>query len=97
MCVSNFKRICGGGWGESIPNCILNQLFERFFATSSDLVTHWPVNSQAAVDLTTAMFASGNSGAIAELLRMAELAMIAKGGDYADPARWAPFTVYGRP
>lgn len=61
------------------------------------MVTHWPVNSQAAAGLTSAMFAAGSTGSIAERLRSAELAMIAKGGDHADPARWAPFTVYGQP
>ncbi len=62
------------------------------------IVSHWPVNSQAAAALTTAMFADANPGAgVAERLRNAELALIAQGGRFADPAYWAPFTVYGRP
>ena len=63
------------------------------------MVSHWPVNSAAAVRL-----ASGSVSALAaepsigraEALRRAMVAEIERGGTAADPANWAPFIVVGR-
>ncbi len=60
------------------------------------LVTHWPVNSEAAVKLTTGLFAQ-QSGLVSERLREAALALIAAGGESAHPRYWAPFSYYGDP
>jgi CHAT domain-containing protein len=62
------------------------------------LVTHWQVNSQAAVELVTATFAERrrNPGVrLAEALRRSMSAMIAGGGSRAHPSYWAPFVVVG--
>lgn len=60
------------------------------------LVTHWPVNSEAAVKLTTGLFAQ-DFGLVSERLRQAALALIAEGGESAHPRYWAPFSYYGDP
>ena len=62
------------------------------------MVSHWPVNSDAAVSLATgAIGALAADPAIgkAEALRRAMLAEIARGGTHADPANWAPFILVG--
>jgi len=62
------------------------------------LVSHWEVNSEAAVAITTgavnAMKAEPKIGR-AEALRRSIAALIAKGGDYAHPSVWAPFVLVG--
>jgi CHAT domain-containing protein len=62
------------------------------------MVSHWPVNSDAAVRLTTATIdALATEPAIgrAEALRRAMVMEIARGGHHADPANWAPFVLVG--
>ena len=83
------------GSGES-----LSGLARAFFyaGARSLLVSHWPVNSAAAVALASGAVAAladdpalGKAGA----LRQAMLSEIALGGSHADPVNWAPFIVVG--
>jgi CHAT domain-containing protein/tetratricopeptide (TPR) repeat protein len=87
----------GDGGGEA-----LSGLAKAFFyaGTRSLLVSHWPVNSDAAVSLVTGTvnaIAGDPSIDRAEALRRAMLAEIDKGGPHADPANWAPFVLVGMP
>jgi len=62
------------------------------------LVSHWPVNSGAAVKLTTRSFKELEQHpdiGRAEALRRAMLATIPEGGPQAHPSYWAPFVVVG--
>ena len=70
-----------------------------FYAgTRALLVSHWPVNSDAAVGITT-----GATGAMtshpdigpAEALRRSISALAAKGSEHAHPSVWAPFVLVG--
>lgn len=85
----------GDGGGEA-----LSGLARAFFYAGARalLVSHWPVNSDAAVSLVTgAVDALTREPAIgrAEALRRAMAAEIGKGGAHADPANWAPFILVG--
>src|SRR6202030_4187530 len=78
----------------------LSGLARAFFYAGARalLVSHWPVNSGAAVRLTTRAFAELNQHpdiGRAEALRQAMLATIAEGGPQAHPSYWAPFVVVG--
>jgi CHAT domain-containing protein len=81
-----------GGDGEA-----LSGLARAFFYAGARalLVSHWPVNSEAAVKLTTRIFAQKADIGRAEALRQAMLATIAEGGRSAHPSHWAPFVVVG--
>jgi CHAT domain-containing protein len=62
------------------------------------LVSHWAVNSDAAVAITTGAFdAQSAEPAIghAEALRRSIRDLIARGGTNAHPAIWAPFILVG--
>jgi hypothetical protein len=62
------------------------------------LVSHWYVDSEAAVALTSGAFAELKvtpTVGRAEALRRSMLALIDKGGRNAHPANWAPFVVVG--
>jgi CHAT domain-containing protein len=62
------------------------------------LASHWYVNSEAAVELVSGMFAeSGGAQNIgpAEALRRAMVARIQAGGFRAHPSYWAPFVLVG--
>ena len=78
----------------------LSGLARAFFyaGARSLLVSHWPVDSEAAVAITTgavnAMKANPKMGRT-EALRSAEAALIAKGGRFAHPSVWAPFVLVG--
>lgn len=62
------------------------------------MATHWPVNSDAAVDIVTAMMQADPALTDPALaLQQAMLAQIARGGRRADPAYWAPFSLIGAP
>ena len=78
----------------------LSGLARAFFYAGARalLVSHWPVDSDAAVGLVTgAVDAIAADPAIgrAEALRHSMLAQIDKGGRHADPAYWAPFILVG--
>ncbi len=78
----------------------LSGLSRAFFYAGARalLVSHWYVNSNAAVSLTTgAVSAMRNNPAIgrAEALRRSMRALINKGGIFAHPSYWAPFEVVG--
>jgi CHAT domain-containing protein len=71
---------------------------DKFYAGSCALlVSHWTVQSGAAVALTIRMLALSGKGVIrAEAHRQAMMAMIDKGpARNAHPALWAPFVVVG--
>ena len=78
----------------------LSGLARAFFyaGARSLLVSHWPVNSDAAVAITTgavkALKAEPTIGR-AEALRRSVAALIAKGGHHAHPSIWAPFVLVG--
>ncbi len=78
----------------------LSGLARAFFyaGARSLLVSHWEVNSDAAVAITTgavnAMKAEPKIGR-AEALRRSISALIARGGRYAHPSVWAPFVLVG--
>ena len=66
--------------------------------TRALLVTHWQVNSQAAVELVTATFAERRRDPgmrLAEALHRSMSALIARGDATAHPSHWAPFVVVG--
>jgi CHAT domain-containing protein len=78
----------------------LSGLARAFFyaGARSLLVSHWAVNSDAAVALTTRMFDESAKGASkAEALRRSMLALMARTDKpyYAHPALWAPFVIVG--
>ncbi|MBX3579787.1 MAG: tetratricopeptide repeat protein [Rhizobiaceae bacterium] len=86
----------GDGGGEA-----LSGLARAFFyaGARSLMVSHWPVNSDAAVSLATGaadVVAANPTFSRAEALQIAMIAEIAKGGRHADPANWAPFIQVGR-
>lgn len=92
---------CNTAAGDSVGADALSGLARAFFFAGARalLVSHWPVNSAAAVQLTTGAFgalASTPSIGRAEALRRSMLALIDKGQpDEAHPGIWAPFVVVG--
>jgi CHAT domain-containing protein/tetratricopeptide (TPR) repeat protein len=85
----------GDGGGEA-----LSGLARAFFyaGARSLMVSHWPVNSDAAVSLATGAIgelATDPAIGKAEALRRSMLAEVARGGTHADPANWAPFILVG--
>jgi len=76
----------------------LSGLARAFFYAGARalLVSHWAVDSQAAVSLVTKSFDAlkGDIGR-AEALRRSMLALLRSGGRNAHPANWAPFVVVG--
>jgi CHAT domain-containing protein len=84
----------GGLGGES-----LSGLARAFFYAGARalLVSHWAVESEPTVLLTTgtlARYAKEPTRGKAEALRQAELALLSRPGT-AHPARWAPFVLIG--
>ncbi len=80
----------------------LSGLAKAFFYAGSRalLVSHWPVSSEAAVELTTRMLAEhANDPGIgrAEALRRSMLALMMdhENTDFAHPFYWAPFVIVG--
>jgi CHAT domain-containing protein/tetratricopeptide (TPR) repeat protein len=90
---------CNTAAGESGGESLSGLARAFFYAGARSLmVSHWPVNSDAAVSLVTgAIDAMATDPGIdrAEALRRAMLAEIDKGGSHADPANWAPFITVG--
>jgi CHAT domain-containing protein len=78
----------------------MSGLARAFFyaGARSLLVSHWYVDSEASVAITTgavnAMKANPKTGR-AEALRSSIAAVIAKGGRFAHPSVWAPFVLVG--
>jgi CHAT domain-containing protein len=91
---------CNTAAGGAHSSEALSGLARAFFyaGARSLLVSHWAVNSDAAVAITTgavsAMKADPSIGR-AEALRRALVAVMDKGGAYAHPATWAPFVLVG--
>ena len=89
----------GGSSGENAE--ALSGLARAFFyaGTRALLITHWDVDSDAAVALTTRAFAELTSNpdiGRAEALRISMRELIEKGKPYqAQPSEWAPFAIVG--
>ena len=78
----------------------LSGLARAFFyaGARSLLVSHWAVDTDAAVALTTGMFDESSKGATkAEALRRSMLALMARTNrpHFTHPALWAPFVLVG--
>jgi CHAT domain-containing protein len=92
---------CNTAAGEKGDAEALSGLARAFFYAKARalLVSHWPVNSDAAVKLTTKAFAElkvhPDIGR-AEALRRSMVKLIQHGSpEYAHPALWAPFVLVG--
>lgn len=93
--LSACNTAAGDGSGEA-----LSGLARAFFyaGTRAMMVSHWPVNSDAAVRLATGAvgeLAQSPKIGRAEALRRSMLVEIGRGGRYSDPANWAPFVLVG--
>ncbi len=91
---------CNTAGGEAANSEAFSGLARAFFYAGSRalLVSHWPVNSDAAVTITTgAIGAMASQSGIgpAEALRRSISALAAKGGANAHPSAWAPFVLVG--
>ncbi len=92
----NTASSAGGSDGEG-----LSGLAKSFFyaGARSLLVSHWPVYSSAAVDLTTGLFDELNRTpglGRAEAFRRSVLRLIESGTEWeSHPSYWAPFVVVG--
>lgn len=91
---------CNTAGGQAANSEAFSGLARAFFyaGTRALLVSHWAVNSDAAVAITTGTIDAMNGHADigrAEALRRSISALIAKGGDNARPATWAPFVLVG--
>ena len=92
---------CNTAAADGSPNAeALSGLAKAFFYAGSRslLVSHWPVGSDAAVNLTTRMLAETAAGAgRAEALRRSMLKLMETPDKpyYAHPMFWAPFVVVG--
>jgi CHAT domain-containing protein len=91
---------CNTAAGASKSAEALSGLARAFFYAGARalLVSHWAVNSEAAVAITTGAFdAQSAEPAIgrAEALRRSIRALIESGGANAHPAIWAPFILVG--
>ena len=91
---------CNTAASDGTPNAdALSGLAKAFFYAGSRslLVSHWPVQSDAAVKLTTKMLkeiANDNKVGRSEALRRSMIALMAD-PKFAHPAYWAPFVVVG--
>lgn len=91
---------CNTAGGQAANSEAFSGLARAFFyaGTRALLVSHWAVNSDAAVAITTgtidAMKTHPDIGR-AEALRRSISALITKGGESAQPATWAPFVLVG--
>lgn len=94
---------CNTASGDGTPGAEgLSGLARAFFyaGTRSILVSHWPVQSDAAVELTTGAFAARKADegiGRAEALRRSIMAFIDDPAhpENAHPERWAPFVLVG--
>ena len=91
---------CNTAGSDAANSEAFSGLARAFFyaGTRALLVSHWPVNSDAAVGITTgatsAMTSHPDIGP-AEALRRSISALAAKGGHNAHPSAWAPFVLVG--
>ena len=91
---------CNTAGSEASNSEAFSGLARAFFyaGTRALLVSHWPVNSDAAVAITTgatsAMTSDPGIGP-AEALRRSVSALAAKGAGHAHPSVWAPFVLVG--
>jgi CHAT domain-containing protein len=91
---------CNTAAGASKSAQSLSGLARAFFYAGARalLVSHWAVNSQAAVAITTGAFDAQSADPTigrAEALRRSIRTLIARGGANAHPAVWAPFILVG--
>jgi CHAT domain-containing protein/tetratricopeptide (TPR) repeat protein len=92
---------CNTASGDGAPDAeALSGLTRAFLyaGTRALVVSHWPVNSEAAVRLVTGIFGELKRSASigrAEALRRAMLVQIGEGGARAHPSYWAPFAIVG--
>ena len=91
---------CNTAGGDKVDTEALSGLARAFFYAGSRalLVSHWYVDSQSAVALTSGAFAElKDNPAIgrAEALRRSMLRLMESGDRNAHPANWAPFVVVG--
>ena len=92
---------CNTAGGEDAHSEAFSGLARAFFYAGARalLVSHWPVSSDAAVTITTgtiqALIAHPDIDR-AEALRRSIAALIAKGGENAEPSVWAPFVLVGK-
>ena len=92
---------CNTAAGDKSDAEALSGLARAFFYAKARalLVSHWPVNSDAAVKLTTRAFAELSTNpqiGRAEALRHSMAELIIKGAPHeAHPAFWAPFVLVG--
>jgi CHAT domain-containing protein len=91
---------CNTAAGASKSAQALSGLARAFFYAGARalLVSHWAVDSQAAVAITTGAFDAQSADPTigrAEALRRSIRALIASGGVKAHPAVWAPFILVG--
>jgi len=92
---------CNTAAGQGGDAEALSGLARAFFHAGARalLVSHWEVNSYAAVKLSTAAFAAladHRASGRAEAIRQAMLSMIESGNPAeAHPSNWAPFVVVG--
>jgi CHAT domain-containing protein len=91
---------CSTAAGESSESEALSGLARAFFyaGARSLLVSHWAVDSDAAVSITTGAFgalASSPGIGKGEALRRSLVALQKKGGANQHPATWAPFSLVG--
>ena len=65
-------------------------------STVSAIASLWPVSDIGTAELMKTFYSRYREGrSKSEALRDAQLALIAKGGDMADPNIWAAFTLLG--
>jgi len=91
---------CNTAGGDGAGAESLSGLARAFFYAGARalLVSHWAVDSEAAVKLVTGSFgvmSKDKTAGRAQALRLASLALIQGGGKRAHPAYWAPFVVAG--
>ncbi|WP_314955390.1 CHAT domain-containing protein [Bradyrhizobium cosmicum] len=91
---------CNTAGGQAANSEAFSGLARAFFyaGTRALLVSHWAVNSDAAVAITTGTIDAMNGHpdvGRAEALRRSISALVAKGGENARPGTWAPFVLVG--
>jgi CHAT domain-containing protein len=91
---------CNTAGGQASNSEAFSGLARAFFyaGTRALLVSHWAVSSDAAVAITTGTIGAMNAHpgvGRAEALRRSISALIAKGGNNAQPGTWAPFVLVG--